>query len=68
MIDTWSEEYRHQCEVRYVLQLRMQGRQKMLDYLDAVKKERGVKPSEKLTNDAREQWNKGNRANEKDWR
>lgn len=63
-----SEEYRHQCEVRYVLLLRVMGRQKMLDYLDAVKKERGDKPSEKLAKDAREQWNKNNRGIHGDWR
>jgi hypothetical protein len=60
-----SEEYRHQCEVRYVLQLRVKGRQQMLDYLEEVKKWR--KP-DKLEKDAREQWNKGNRGNEGDWK
>jgi hypothetical protein len=44
------------------------GRQKMLDYLDAVKKERGDKSSDKLAKDAREQWNKGNRGVHGDWR
>jgi len=60
-----SEEYRHQCEVRYVLQLRVKGRQPMLDYLEEVKKWRST---DKLEKDAREQWNKGNRGNEGDWR
>lgn len=60
-----SEEYRHQCEVRHVLKLRMLGRQPMLDYLAEVKKWRST---DKLEKDAREQWNKGNRANERDWR
>lgn len=60
-----SEEYRHQCEVRYVLQLRIKGRQTMLDYLAEVKKWRSTHNLEK---DAREQWNKGNRGNEGDWR
>lgn len=63
-----SEDYRHQCEVRFVLLLRVMGRQKMLDYLDAVKKERGDKSSDKLAKDAREQWNKGNRGVQGDWR
>ena len=60
-----SEEYRHQCEVRYVLQLRVKGRQQMLNYLEEVKKWRST---DKLEKDAREQWNKGNRGNEGDWR
>jgi len=62
---TWTQEYRHQCEVRYVLQLRVKGRQPMLDYFAEVKKKRSTDDLEK---DAREQWNKGNRGNEGDWR
>ena len=60
-----SEDYRHQCEVRYVLMLRVQGRQKMLDYFDDVKKWRST---EKIEKDARDQWNKGNRGIHGDWR
>ena len=60
-----SEEFRHQCEVRYVLQLRVKGRQQMLNYLEEVKKWRNP---DKLEKDAREQWNKNNRGNEGDWR
>jgi hypothetical protein len=60
-----SEEFRHQCEVRYVLHLRLKGRQPMLDYLEQVKKWRST---DKLEKDAREQWNKGNRGIYEDWR
>jgi hypothetical protein len=60
-----SDEFRHQCEVRYVLQLRVKGRQQMLDYFEEVKKWRST---DKLEKDAREQWNKNNRGNEGDWR
>ena len=60
-----SEDFRHQCEVRYVLQLRVKGRQPMLDYFTEVKKKRST---DNLEKDAREQWNKGNRGNEGDWR
>jgi hypothetical protein len=60
-----SKDYRHQCEVRYVLKLRVKGRQPMLDYLAEVKKWRSTDTLEK---DAREQWNKGNRGDEGDWR
>jgi hypothetical protein len=62
---SWSKEFRHQCEVRFVLKLRLTGRQPMLDYLEEVKKWRKTEPLEK---DAREQWNKNNRGNEGDWR
>ena len=65
MKPTWTQEYRHQCEVRYVLQLRVKGRQPMLDYFAEVKKKRS---SDDLEKDAREQWNKGNRGNEGEWR
>jgi len=60
-----SEDYRHQCEVRYVLQLRVKGRQPMLDYFEEVKKWRST---DRLEKDAREQWNKNNRGNKGDWR
>ena len=60
-----SEEFRHQCEVRYVLKLRLKGRQPMLDYFEEVKKWRNL---DKLEKDSREQWNKNNRGNEGDWR
>ena len=60
-----SEECRHQCEVRYVLKLRLKGRQPMLDYFEEVKKWRST---DKLEKDAREQWNKGNRGVHEDWR
>ena len=60
-----SEEFRHQCEVRYVLKLRLKGRQPMLDYFEEVKKWRST---DKLEKDAREQWNKGNRGVHEDWR
>jgi hypothetical protein len=60
-----SEEFRHQCEVRYVLKLRLKGRQPMLDYFEEVRKKRST---DKLEKDAREQWNKNNRGSEGDWR
>lgn len=43
----------------------MIGRQPMLDYVAEVKKKRST---DKIEKDAREQWNKGNRGNEGDWR
>ena len=65
MKPTWTEEFRHQCEVRHVLKLRMLGRQPMLDYFEEVKK---CRSTDKLEKDAREQWNKGNRGVHGEWR
>ncbi len=35
-----DEEYRHQCEVRYVLSLRVNDRNKALEYLKLVREKR----------------------------
>ena len=60
-----SEQERHRCEVRYVLQLRVQDRNKALEYLSLAKKKRNT---EKLEVDCREQWSRGNRGEIGDWR
>ena len=65
-MNEFFEEERHRCEVRYVIKLRNIDRQRMLDYLEAVKKERGN--CERLEKDARDQWSKGNRGIHGDWR
>lgn len=65
---TWSEEYRHQCEVRTVIRWRREDRNKAHDYLEAVKKKRGEKAGQELERDVRDQWTKGNRGAEGDWR
>lgn len=62
------EEQRHRCEVLYVIRTRLDDRQKMLSYLELVKKERGEACYKKLEKDAREQWSKGNRGVRGDWR
>lgn len=67
-MNEFFEEERHRCEVRHILKIRLNDRQRMIDYLDAVKKERGEKSAQKLENDAREQWNRGNRGNHGEWR
>lgn len=66
--ETWSSEYRHQCEVRMVIQWRRQDRNKALDYLEGVKKKRGLPAGEMLERDVLRQWQLGNRGNEGDWR
>jgi hypothetical protein len=64
----WSEEYRHQCEVRYVLTLRKYGNKFAVDYMNSVLKARGKKAYNQLNTDQIEQWSKGNRGDKGDWR
>lgn len=67
-MNEFFEEERHRCEVRHVLKIRVNDRQKMLDYLAEVKKERGEVAYKKLEQDCREQWNRGNKGTYGDWR
>lgn len=60
-------EHRHQCEVRYVLQLRVQDRNKAMEYLSLVREKRKEKAN-KLELDCRKQWELGNRGEKGDWR
>ena len=62
------EEERHRCEVRQVLRWRTEDRNKAIDYLGKVRKARGDVASDKLAKDCKEQWAKGNRGIEGDWR
>ena len=65
---TWTQEYRHQCEVRTVIRWRMEDRNRALNYMEEVKKKRGKEAGEMLERDVRDQWTKGNRGAEGDWR
>ncbi len=60
-----DEEHRHQCEVRYVLQLRVQDRNKAMEYLSLVREKR---KETQLEDDCRKQWELGNRGDKGDWR
>jgi hypothetical protein len=59
---------RHQCEVRYVLALRVKGNSLASQYLEQVEKKRGAAAVGAIKRDAREQWDLGNRGNADDWR
>lgn len=51
---TYSEAWRHECEVRYALRLPDKARKpriSKLDYLNGVEKERGSEARYKLRND-----------------
>lgn len=65
-MDKYSEEWRHQCEVRELIQMRVKnGKQWLREYLANPKldeKRRG-----KLTNDIWYQWSMGNRGQEGLW-
>ena len=62
------EEERHRCEVRQVLRWRAQDRSTAINYLAKVRKARGDTAADRLTEDCRTQWDKGNRGIEGEWR
>lgn len=68
MTDTWSETYRHQCEVRYIILHRVaKGREWARDFLDKVEKARGKAARKRLEADILEQWQRGNRGQPGSW-
>ena len=62
------EEERHRAEVRQVLRWRAQDRSTAINYLAKVRKARGDAAADRLTEDCRTQWDKGNRGIQGDWR
>jgi hypothetical protein len=64
-MDTWSEEYRHQCLVRYVIRWRIKNRTEALKFLNDWEKKHKDK---RLDEDVRRQWFRGNRGKHNDWR
>ena len=60
------EDERHKAEVRYVLQLRVQDRNKAMEYLSLVREKRKEK-AKKLEDDCKVQWNLGNRGEKGEW-
>lgn len=51
--ETYSEEYRFKCELKYISQMNLSGRRK---YLGLVLEKRGVKALEKLKEGLTELW------------
>lgn len=51
---TYSEQFRHECEVRYVVAL--PTRQQRLDFLAAVEKRRGEAAARRLRDDVQQAW------------
>lgn len=54
-------DYRHQCEVRHCLSMRIRNRTKVVDYFEDVTKKRGAEAGQKLKADVMQQWDLGNR-------
>ncbi len=67
LIDTSSDEYRHQCEVRQVLKWRVESRNKAVEYLALVRKKRGDSKADLLEKDCKDQWSRGNRGDMGVW-
>jgi hypothetical protein len=59
-----DEQERHRCEVRYICAIGDRARA----YLSEVSKHRGKASADKLREDARQQYTKGNRGAAGDWR
>ena len=53
LTDTSTEEYRHECELRYIASMNLSGRRK---YLALVLDKRGVKSLEKLKEGLEQIW------------
>lgn len=51
---TYSDQYRHECEVRYVLSL--PGKERRRAYLEAVDKLRGKAAGDRLRQDILKAW------------
>lgn len=64
-MDTWSEEYRHQCLVRYIIRWRIKNRLEAIKFLSKWEKDHKDK---RLEEDVRRQWGRGNKGKHNDWR
>ena len=62
--DTSSEEFRHQCLVRYVIDLRVKDRDKAVNFIDAW----NLKHKDNLESDVMTQWKLGNRGKQGEWK
>ncbi len=67
-MNEFFEEERHRCEVRQVIKWRMQDRTKAIDYILSVRNKRGDNAADLLHKDSADQWTKGNRGLQGDWK
>lgn len=62
--DNEVEKYRHQCLVRYVIDLRIKSREKALKFIN----DWNEKHTDNLESDVFNQWKLGNRAKKGEWK
>ena len=68
-MDASEELYRHQCEVREWLKRGSERDSEWLkNMIKDIAKKRGKVAAERLWNDIKEQWHRGNRGSFGDWR
>lgn len=60
--------HRHRCEVRHILKLGDKGKTSVDRFLALIKEKRGAEVANELRADAMQQWVKGNRGEQGDWR
>ena len=71
-----KDEHRHRCLVRWVLQKRLQDRDGAYRWLKGYRDDMGkyhkgwndLHPKSHLEKDVREEWTKGNRGSEGEWK
>lgn len=63
-----DEHARHRCEVRQVLRWRAELKDKAIDYLQRVEKARGLAARQRIEDDCKAQWQRGNRGEKDVWR
>lgn len=70
MSDEDLETFRHQCEVRWLLQkFARDGKEAGMKWLEEVRRHRGDECADRLLSDCRDQYARGNRGFEKgEWR
>jgi hypothetical protein len=62
---THSDEYRHQCLVRWLISMRIADRARAMQWLQEWQRRH---PGSTLERDVRQQWALGNRGAKGDWR
>jgi hypothetical protein len=68
-MDTYSETYRHQCEVRTCIRISIEnGKDVLRAHLDGCEQKRGKEAVEKLKTDISTQWKLGNKGESGEWR
>jgi hypothetical protein len=63
------EEHRHQCFIRWILNLQAtEGKKAGAAFLARLEKRHGQEYADRIRKDCRDQWAKGNRGQKDDWR